>query len=1058
VVQRYARFISRYRYLIMLVWVALTVAAMFGLPSLTTVVAHQSTNFLPESAPVMQAGKLLNHVHPGTAAGSSAVIAIHDKNGLTTAEKDYFHQVLAKIDANKDTNGVEKVQDAANIAKSAASAFDSKDGTTEIALVDFPGQDISSQTAKALSNLHQAFAHPPSGSNVYFTGDAPIQQDDTTISQNGVSKTAGVTVVLVLVILLLVFRSVMAPLVTLIAIGLSFLLSSSVVAWLAVRGLPVSSFTQTFMVAVLFGAGTDYSIIILNRYREELMRGEDRVTTLANTIASVGKTIIFSSLTVIVSFAVLYFANFGLYRSAVGVSVGVFASLLCCLTFVPALMDSLQGKLYWPRKIKVGGSHSQSKVWQATGGLSIRRPWWTLLALAVVLLPIALLFTNQRSFDPMDDIPTAPSVQGFHVVSRAFGPGNVLPMNIVLHTSQNLRTPQGLATIENVTHAIASLPSVDEVQSVTQPTGTAITSFQLANQNGKAASGLKQIQQGLGTLSNHLASASQSVSSASTSSSPLVSGANQVASGNAQLATGLKQAATGSSKLAAGATQLASGTKALQQGLTQYSASVQSVGKGATSLASGVSQTATGAKNLAGGTSKLAQGSQQVAQVASQLANAIASWSASHPNDTSNPTWQQIQQLAATAKGASQQTSQAATQVNQGAQGLSQGATGLVQGAKQIQGATGQLAQGATKLSAGAGSLATGATGLAGGVSGLNTGFGKFASGATSLATGSQELATGVTKLQSAFGPLATGLQQAASAGQKLQQGVQTVGQALSQSQQASTAGNPGFYLPASALTNVDLLSAMNAYISPDGHVANITVVLKQNPYSLNAMNQVPSIQRAAQVAFNSSPIHTGSVLAAGTTPVQAALNQVSTSDFYRTIISIVVAIFILLALMLRSFITPLYILGSLAVTYGVTMGILQTIAVHVLHKSGLSWPVPFFVFLLLVALGVDYSIFLFSRFDEELRKGLSHKEAMYKSMGQMGNVIFSAALIMGGTFGSMMVAGVTSLLEIGMGVVVGLFLYAFVLLAFFVPAWTSVIGSGHHWPFIRANAEDRLR
>lgn len=1055
--EHYARWISKFRYVVLVVWVAATVGAMFLLPSLQNVVAHQSTNFLADSTPVVQAGKLLDQIHPGNTSKSSAVLAIHDANGLSAVEKDYFQQQLTTVDAHKRLYGVTRVQDAARVNPSAASVFFSKDGTTEIALVDFPGSDISNQTATALSALHHLFATPPSGAQVEFTGDAPIQQDDTTISQKGVSKTAGVTVVLVLVILLLVFRSIVAPLVTLVAIGLSFLLSSSVVAWLAGHGLPVSNFTETFLVAVLFGAGTDYSIIIMNRYREAMSEGQGRVERLATTLRSIGKTVIFSSLTVLVSFAVLYFANFGLYRSAVGVAVGIFITLLCCLTFVPALMDSLQGGLYWPRKIRLGQAHAKSKLWHLSGGLSIRKPWWVLLSLSVVFFPIALLFTNQRSFNPMDDIPSAPSVQGFKTVANAFGPGHVLPMNIVIHTDHNLRSPQGLATIANVTHAIATLPSVDAVQSATQPAGLAVTSFQLANQNVQAAVGLSQVGQGLSTLANQLVKGSQLAQSAGHGTQSLVSGAGGVALGAAQLNAGLQRFATDTGRLAAGGVKLATSAAGLQQGLLKFNTGLLQVSGGAGDLVTGLNQTSAVAMQLADGAAQVQTGTTTVNEMTQSLANAIAAWTAAHPNDATNPAWQQIEQMAQTDAAATQQSLEAVAKLQQGTQGLTQAFPGLVQGAKQVQGASSQLATVSTKLVGGANQFASGAAQFASGVKSAQQGAVGLASGSTALVKGSQQIAGGVASVQSGFGPLALGMQQAAVASQQLQQGVAQVADELTQSKLAATTGNPGFYVPPSELPNAQLQQAMNAYISPDGHVANITVVLKADPYALDAMNSVAPIQSAAQIAFNSSPIHAGTVLSAGTSAVQATLNQVSNADFIRTVISILLAVFILLILMLRSILTPLYILASLTATYGVTMGILQTIALHVLHKAGLSWPVPFFVFLLLVALGVDYSMFLFSRFEEELGRGFPPKEAMHRAMQQMGNVIFSAALIMGGTFGSMMVAGVTSLFEIGLGVVVGLFVYAFVFLGLFVPAWASVIGHGHHWPFAPSRGNDDL-
>ena len=439
------------RWPLIALWLAITAATLLWLPQLSVVVAHTPTNYLPNSANVMQGTTLLSQIDPSQASQSTAVLAIRDKQGLTAADKQYFSHVLGNIETHKQSYGVKQVQDLQNTNAKLASSFVSKDQTTEIALIGFPGGELSDATKTALANVHQAFSSPPPGSNIYVTGEAPIQQDDIAISQAGVSKTVKVTVVLVLLILLLVLRSLMAPLVTLLAIGLSFLISSGVVAWLAQHGLPVSNFTQTFLVAVLFGAGTDYSIIILTRFREELSRehGDKRIA-LADTLRSVLKTVAFSSSTVIVSFAVLGFAHFGLYKSAVGVAVGVAITLITCMVFVPALLSVFGGGLYWPWRPRPGMGHRPSRIWSWTGGLATRRPWWVILALLVVLAPIALLFTNQRTFNPLNDIPGAPSAKGFQVVSNAFGPGNALPMQIVLKSPDNLRTAASLTTVEHI--------------------------------------------------------------------------------------------------------------------------------------------------------------------------------------------------------------------------------------------------------------------------------------------------------------------------------------------------------------------------------------------------------------------------------------------------------------------------------------------------------------------------------------------------------------------------------------------------------------------------------
>ena len=130
-------------------------------------------------------------------------------------------------------------------------------------------------------------------------------------------------------------------------------------------------------------------------------------------------------------------------------------------------------------------------------------------------------------------------------------------------------------------------------------------------------------------------------------------------------------------------------------------------------------------------------------------------------------------------------------------------------------------------------------------------------------------------------------------------------------------------------------------------------------------------------------------------------------------------------------------------------MAVNEVIYVDILGYSGISWAVPFFAFVILVALGVDYSIFLMDRFNEY--KNLSISEAMLLSMKKMGTVIISAAIILGGTFAAMMPSGMMSLLQIASILLVGLFLYAFIMLPLFIPVLVKNFGEANWWPFKRA-------
>jgi putative drug exporter of the RND superfamily len=1005
--EKYAKFIAKFKWLIIAFWVVLTVTTVLWSPQLKTVVSHQSTTFLPNDAGAVTAQNLANQVNPKYKAKSTVIVAIHDASGLSQADKAFFLNKLSNINQNPGEYQATYVEDTANVSSDVAKQFVSHDRTTEIATVGLSADISDPNLSSALNHIKSAFADAPVSAKVYFTGDVPIQLDDIQLSQAGADKTAVVTVSLVLIILLAVFRSIVTPLITLLSIGLSYVISAGAVAIAAEHGLPISTFTQTFLIAVLFGAGTDYSIILLNRFREELTRSHEETAALASALRGVGKTVMFSSLTVLISFAVLYFAKFGLYRSAVGVAVGIFITLLVCLTLIPALMSLLGGYLYWPQKPKPGMHHRPSRFWAATASVSTRKPWQVLLILLVVLAPVALLFSNERTFDPTQDIPFAPSVQGFQTVTKAFGAGQAMPTNVILQTTDNLRSQNGLATIAEVTDALSAVNGVKEIYSATQPLGTIEKGFQLANQNTLAAGGLGQVSQGLSKLSGQLGSGSKQTSHAVSALSQLQSGSSQVTLGAAKISTG--------------ASGLANGLQSVQSGLNKANS-------GANSLSQGVSQVSKSAGSLAKGASSLASSEQKLSTASQGLADALSAWAASHPDAKVDPNWVQIMALASQLQQGTSAATDASQQIAKGTNQLAAGLPGLQQGAKSIASATNQLSGGIGKLTSAAKSLA---------------------SGANNLSSGSRQVTGGITAFQSELGSLSSGLSQASNVSLRLQSGVLSVQTYLNQTKQAATKGNPGFFVPNSTISNnKNLQQAMDAYISPDGHLAKWTVILKQSPYSMQAIQEIPTLRQAAYSGLKLGPMSTGEFYLGGTTATQAEMNQLSSGDFTRTMILIFCSIFILLVLMLRSILAPLYILLSLCATYFVTMGILQTIAIRVLHHNGIGWAVPFFVLLLLVALGVDYSIFLMSRFDEVQKSGLHPIEAMRESMAQMGNVIFSAAFIMMGTFGSLTIAGITTTTEIGLAVIIGLFLYAAILLAFFIPASAAIMGEAHYWPF----------
>ncbi|MBC1850946.1 MMPL family transporter, partial [Listeria seeligeri] len=222
-------------------------------------------------------------------------------------------------------------------------------------------------------------------------------------SEDGVQKTEGITIVFILVVLVLVFRSAVAPFIPLLTVGISYLTSQAVVSFLVDKwDFPVSTYTQIFMVCILFGIGTDYCILLMSRFKEEVGSGLSGKEAVFATYRTAGKTVIYSGIAVLVAFASLSFVQFELYRSAVAVAVGIVVLLVALFTIVPFFMATLGTKLFWPLNKNV--SHKENKLWGAAGKFTFARPFLALLIVAAITVPPIILYTGNLSFNSLDEI------------------------------------------------------------------------------------------------------------------------------------------------------------------------------------------------------------------------------------------------------------------------------------------------------------------------------------------------------------------------------------------------------------------------------------------------------------------------------------------------------------------------------------------------------------------------------------------------------------------------------------------------------------------------------
>jgi RND superfamily putative drug exporter len=259
--------------------------------------------------------------------------------------------------------------------------------------------------------------------------------------------------------------------------------------------------------------------------------------------------------------------------------------------------------------------------------------------------------------------------------------------------------------------------------------------------------------------------------------------------------------------------------------------------------------------------------------------------------------------------------------------------------------------------------------------------------------------------------------------------------------------------VPRAQLAAYQAYRASESYVSADGHTISFATSLAAgNPAGTAAEEAVPAIRadvaRAARVAGASASGVTGQ--AAFTYDVA----QLSDSDL-RTVIPIAIAVIaVLLALVMRSLVAPLYLIASVVLSYFSALGLTVLVFVRAAGQPGLTFILPFLLFMFLLALGEDYNILVMTRIREEAHR-LPLPEAVSRALNVTGTTVTSAGLVLAGTFGVLAVVGsssagqqnVRTIVDVGVGLALGILMDTFLVRTLLVPSAAVLIGRWNWWP-----------
>jgi uncharacterized membrane protein YdfJ with MMPL/SSD domain len=461
-------------------WVTAAIVLTLLAPSLNDVGSQDTTDFLPTNAPSQKADRLLAELFPGDPTRDASIVVVARPGGLTAADHGYVSELATYLAAPEQQHDVKAVQTAAT-TPDLAPFLRSTDGAAELLVVSMHAASFSSAGTAAVERLREHLAATaPDGLEHHVTGIGGLATDQANGVNASFGRTAIVTVLLVLVILLLIYRSAVAALIPLLTIGLAFGVSQGIVNYVAQAGLKVNSMVGTFLVVMVFGAGTDYCLFLTSRYGQELAAGDSVAVTVVRTTKVIGAVIVASAATVIVGFGSMITADFGIFKT-MGPAIGIAIAITCAagLTLTPALLRLAGKHSFWPRTLeqaRATGEHPSPR-WERVAGLVRRRPTELLLAGVIVLqIPATGLGWYHPSFNLIADLPSSADARaGFDTVAAHYPGGMISPVYLVLRTNGPILDDARLAAIDHLTDVLRTQPGLAQVRSITQPAGEPLT-------------------------------------------------------------------------------------------------------------------------------------------------------------------------------------------------------------------------------------------------------------------------------------------------------------------------------------------------------------------------------------------------------------------------------------------------------------------------------------------------------------------------------------------------------------------------------------------------------
>jgi RND superfamily putative drug exporter len=467
------RFIRRFAVPIMLAWIAIIALLNVIVPQLDIVGQMRSVSMSPDDAQSVIATKHVGEVFGEYKSNSSVMIVLEGQNPLGTDAHAYYDQIVKKLDA--DTKHVEHVQNLWSdpLTGAGAQSNDGKAAYVQAYLAGNQGEALANESVEAVQKIVNSVP-APNGLKAYVTGPAALTADQHMAGDRSLQVITTVTFVVIIAMLLLVYRSIITVLLTLVMVVLELSAARGMVAFLGYyKIIGLSTFATNLLVTLAIAAATDYAIFLIGRYQEARSVGESREDAYYTMFGGTAHVVLGSGMTIAGATFCLHFTNLPYFQTlGIPLAIGMVVVVAAALTLGPAVISVATrfGNVLEPRRAQ------RIRGWRKVGAVVVRWPGPVLIVtIAVALVGLLTLPGYRTNYNDRKYLPAdLPANAGYAAADRHFSKARMNPELLMIESDHDLRNSADFLVIDKVAKAIFRVPGISRVQAITRPQGTPI--------------------------------------------------------------------------------------------------------------------------------------------------------------------------------------------------------------------------------------------------------------------------------------------------------------------------------------------------------------------------------------------------------------------------------------------------------------------------------------------------------------------------------------------------------------------------------------------------------